>query len=141
MAVRTYVYIDGESHYIRSEKAWQQAHGAHVSLEQLRHVGQGDGDRPVLVLPKAKVFWSRKLSPGAQRAVYFTSAVGCQTSIHEIKVSLRNFGLESFLVTEPSQLAAQRRNLLNSQQLIEKPKGVDIALAVRMMHDAVHDAY
>jgi uncharacterized LabA/DUF88 family protein len=136
----TYVYIDGESHYIRSEKAWQIVHGDNASLDQLRYVGDPD-DRLVLVIPRAKVFWTRKMNPGATRAVYFTSASCDEPDMHKIKLSLRDFGLEPVVVHEPSKLAAQRLNLLNSQGVIEKPKLVDISLAVRMIHDAHHHAY
>ena len=34
MADRIYVYIDGESHFIRSEKAWQNIHGPDVCLDR-----------------------------------------------------------------------------------------------------------
>jgi len=61
--------------------------------------------------------------------------------LHELMVTLRDFGLEPSIVHERSDLKAQRQNVLNTQQLIEKPKGVDIALAVRMLEDAYHQAF
>lgn len=140
MADRTFVYIDGESHYIRSENAWRELHGSEACLDCLQYVGQADG-RLILVLPKAKVFWTRKLNPGVQRAVYFTSVVGDERTVHEVSVALRNFDLESALVPERRTVAAQRQNVLKTQKLIEKPKGVDIALAVRMLEDAYRHAF
>ena len=40
-----------------------------------------------------------------------------------------------------SYLARQRENVLKVEQVIEKAKGVDIALAARMIEDAFHDNY
>jgi len=140
MADRTFLYVDGESHFIRSESAWRDLHGPQASLDHLRYIGQTD-DRLVLVVRDAKVFWTRKMNPSVQRAVYFTSAVGNDDARHQIMVSLRNFDLEPAVLTELGKLAAQRGNVLQTQQLIEKPKGVDIALAVRMLEDAYHEAY
>jgi hypothetical protein len=46
--------------------------------------------------------------------------------------------LEPCVFPERSQRAKQRQNTLETQQLIEKPKGVDIALAVRMLEDSLN---
>jgi uncharacterized LabA/DUF88 family protein len=140
MSDRRYVYIDGESHYIRSENAWRQLHGEEACLERLRYVNQPD-DRMVLVLPEAKVFWTRRMNPNVLRATYFTSASGDEPARHQIMVTLREFGLEPSIVQERSGLRAQRQNVRTTQQLIEKPKGVDIALAVRMLEDAFHQTF
>jgi uncharacterized LabA/DUF88 family protein len=81
------------------------------------------------------------MNPDVQRATYFTSVAGDAAVLHEMMVTLRNFGLEPSIVQERSDLRAQRQNVLKTQQLIEKPKGVDIALAVRMLEDAYHQAF
>ncbi len=140
MSDRTFIYIDGESHFIRSENAWRNLHGPNASLERLRYAGQPDG-RLILVIPKAKVFWTRKLNPGVKRATYFTAASGDVPAMHEIQVTLHNFDLDPYVIHELKQAAAQRENVLKTQQLIEKPKGVDIALAVRMLEDAARQAF
>lgn len=140
MADRTYVYIDGESHYLRSEQAWRKIHGPQASLDQLRYANQAD-EQIILVHPKAKVFWTRRMNPGAQRTYYFTSAVGDDPALHEIKVTLRDFELEPIVIQERNQLAKRRQNALQAESLIEKPKGVDIELAVRMLLDAFAKAY
>ena len=81
------------------------------------------------------------MNPNVQRAMYFTSVVGDELALHNLMVTLRNFDLEPSIVRERSELAAHRQNLLNKQQIIEKPKGVDIALAVRMLEDTFHQAF
>jgi uncharacterized LabA/DUF88 family protein len=133
MADRIYVFIDGESHFHRSECAWRRIHGNDASLERLKYIGEMKN--LVLADAKAKVFWTRKLSPGADRTYYFTSTFGDSAAHHEIQKRLREFGLESHVVLERKVLRDQRENLRTSQHLIEKPKGVDIALAVRMLED------
>ena len=140
MSQRNFIYVDGESHFIRTEDAWRNIHGDGARLERLRYVDQGDS-RLVLVLPGAKVFWTRRMNPNVERAIYFTSAPGDETFLHETSVTLRNFGLEPAIVTERKDLKAQRQNLLQTHCIIEKPKGVDISLAVRMLEDAYHQAF
>lgn len=140
MADRTYVYIDGESHYIRAEEAWQKCRGSDAALDRLRYVDE-PADGLVLVIPEAKVFWTRKMSPGADRAVYFTAASGDDITVHETKMKLRQFGLEASVVVERRDLANRRANVLKERKMIEKAKGSDIALAVRMIEDAFRDAY
>lgn len=136
MADRTFVYVDGESHFIRSENAWRKLHGQEACLDRVRYIGQTD-DRLILVDSKAKVFWTRKMNPGVHRAYYFTSAAGDEPALHTIRVAIRSFDLEPIVLPERSQLAKQRRNVLKIDRLIEKPKGVDIALAVRMLEDSL----
>src|SRR5262245_60280689 len=131
---RVYVYVDGESHYIRSEVAWRKLHGPGARLDRLRYAATA-GDGLVLIEPKAKVFWTRRLSPGVQRTYYFTSFVGDHPALHELRKTLRNFGLEPSIFSERNQLAKQRQNLLQTEGVIEKAKCVDIALAVRMLED------
>jgi uncharacterized LabA/DUF88 family protein len=140
MSDRRFVYIDGESHYIRSEHTWRQLHGEEACLERLRYVNQAD-DRIVLVLPEAKVFWTRRMNPNVLRATYFTSASGDEPALHKLKVALRDFGLEPSIVKETKELRSQRQNLLKMQQLIEKTKGVDSSLAVRMLEDSHRQAF
>jgi len=38
------IYVDGESHFIRSEKYWQKLHGPGASLERLEPLSTGVGD-------------------------------------------------------------------------------------------------
>lgn len=140
MADRTYVYIDGESHFIRSQEAWRAIHGQDAQLERLRYIDPPD-DALVLVEPRASVFWTRRFSPGADRSVYF-SAITCDpTTMHELNRRLRDFDLDSEVVKERKDLRNGRANELSCRGYIEKPKGVDIALAVKMLHDAYHHAF
>ena len=134
MSDREFVYVDGESHFVRSETAWHEIHGEAFGLDRLRYVGETD-DRLVLVDSMAKVFWTRKMNPGVKRATYFTSAVCDDSALHNLKVTLRRFDLESYIVHERRTLADRRKNALETKRLIEKPKGVDIALTVRMLEE------
>src|SRR5204863_313834 len=106
---------------IRSADAWRKLHGGTARLDQLSYLGQPD-HRLILVDMKAKVFWTRKMNPGAHRAYYFTSTVGDEPTLHKIKVALRDFELEPIVTLERSQLAKRRQHVLQTQSLIEKPK-------------------
>ena len=139
MPDRTSVFVDGESHFIRSQNAWRELHGKDACLRRLRHTGESD-QRSILVDLQAKVFWTRRLSPGVQRATYFTSIVGAD-KVHGVSLALRSFDLEPSVIVEPSDNADRRRNTLANLKVIEKPKGVDIALAVRMVEHAVNQFF
>jgi uncharacterized LabA/DUF88 family protein len=88
----------------------------------------------------AKVFWTRKWSPG-QRTIYFTSVYGDESVVHNAKKQIRDFDLNPEVVIEKKILAEKRRNLLQSGAVIEKPKGVDCAIIVRMMDEAQSGLY
>ncbi|NNM85164.1 MAG: NYN domain-containing protein [Phycisphaerales bacterium] len=135
MADCIYVYVDGESHFIRSEYAWREIHGSEACLERLQYIGQKDRDM-VLAIPKAKIFWIRTMSAGVRRATYFTSAVGDADFIYGINRKLRDFNVDSHVIVEKRDLADRRANTLKQSQIIEKPKGVDISIAVRMLDDS-----
>jgi uncharacterized LabA/DUF88 family protein len=139
MGDRIFVYVDGESHFIRSEKEWKAIHGDVADLGMLHH-GCID-DRMVLHIPEAKVFWTQRMHPGVDRITYFTSASGDEGELHGLNVRLRDFGLDPYIVHERSDLKNRRRNTLNQHGVIEKAKGVDIALAVRLLDDARHLAF
>jgi uncharacterized LabA/DUF88 family protein len=159
-----YVYVDGESHYLRSEKCWQTINNdPSLSLETANPT-----KRPAALVQslltksaqtltfhaKGKVFWDAHCvndfvlhSAGLpdqisariiSRATYFTSLVGDDDALHSLRLLIRWAGLEPVVLPEPSALAAQRQNVLTKQGLIEKPKGVDIALSVRLLEDAQH---
>ncbi len=81
------------------------------------------------------------MNPGVDRAYYFTSFAGDGPGLHNTKVMLRDFDLEPCVTHERRELARQRHNSLQTQYLIEKAKGVDIALAVRMLEDAQREAF
>lgn len=140
MANRTFLYVDGESHFVRSEAAWRSLHGAEACLSQLRHADQPD-ERLTLVLPAAKVFWTRRLNAQVQRATYFTTATGDLPTLHALRVAVRDFGLEPAIEHERRDLRTRRDNAFDSRQIIEKPKGVDIAIAVRMLEDSHRHAF
>src|SRR5206468_2024229 len=77
---------------------------------------------------------------GVERAVYFTSTVCDPQTMHEIRLKLRSFDLEPHVILEAKKLEERRQNILRDAQIIEKPKGVDISLTVRMLEDS-HNAF
>jgi uncharacterized LabA/DUF88 family protein len=139
MADLVVTYIDGESHYERLLAAWRKLHGDKASLNQLRFKDDPD-ERLILHLPNAKVFWTRRWSPG-QRTIYFTAVSGDLPVVHDARKKIREFDLDPHVVHEKKANAEQRRNLLESAVLIEKPKGVDCAIFVRMMDEAHSGLY
>lgn len=140
MQAKSCAYIDGESHYIRAEKAWQAIHHKSATLNNLRYRDDAD-DKLVLVDPRAKVFWTRRLNPGISRAVYFTAATYDSKALYSLKLRMREYDLESVVIPELKKLSDQRANDLKENGIIEKPKQVDIALAVRMVRDAEKDNF
>jgi uncharacterized LabA/DUF88 family protein len=139
-----HTYIDGESHFIRSEQCISQVFGEKVTMESL--LGMVPKDFGIAVDRRCKLFWlsmyDRRISLGGKnKLVYFTSCAGDEDLLHALRVSLRAKGFEPRLGKEASMLAKQRDHVLNTEGLIEKPKGIDIALTVRMMEDAQKNAF
>jgi uncharacterized LabA/DUF88 family protein len=157
MNPQLYIYVDGESHFIRSEECWKWLHGDQAQLESV--VAECHGVAWLLYpmeLPririerKASFFWDtqfitnfldRTQRPTVARAVYFTSMTAGQDLIHEAQVAIRSHGFEPQVISELKKLSDQRANLLNTEGVIEKAKGVDIGLAVRMLEDAYMNNY
>jgi uncharacterized LabA/DUF88 family protein len=137
MSNRVYTYVDGESHFIRCKRAWGDIHGQAASLEQLRHKADPAG-HSLLCVPDANVLWMTQMAPDADRIYYFTSISGDTSCVHRVKCHLRDHGLEPEVVHETSQLKRRRQAAREQDCLIEKPKGVDIALAVCMLESRRH---
>lgn len=75
------------------------------------------------------------------RAVYICSAYGGDDEIHAANVRIRNLGFEPIVIRELKQHRDRRDALRGNDQLIDKPKGCDIALATRMVADAAANLY
>ena len=148
-------YVDGESHFIRSEACWKKMHGAEAELEDIVHYAHGpcsvtypDADKPhIRIDRRGKFFWDTfypyvppSQSPfHAQRintAVYYTDFSGNDPDLHAVRVSIRKNGFDPQVIKERSQLAKHRDNRLMTDGILEKPKGVDIGLTVRLFEDA-----
>jgi uncharacterized LabA/DUF88 family protein len=54
---------------------------------------------------------------------------------------IRELGLEPHIVHEEGKLTKHRENVLAKENVIEKAKGVDIALSVRMIEDGYRNNY
>jgi uncharacterized LabA/DUF88 family protein len=141
---RIYVYVDGESHYAMSEKCMKRAIGKHALMENLTHLKIGERYQ-VFHNANAKLFWCGdfldKVNIEAQlvaRSVYFTVYHGQNTDLHTAKTYIRTAGFEPWIVHEQKDLAKQRDKQLQTDGILTKPKGVDIALAARMLKDAPH---
>ncbi len=97
----------------------------------------------------AMFFWDSRFAGIARtrrdyfigRAVYFTACTGDDNAAHRLRVFIREQDFEPQVIMELKKLADQRANLLNSQGVIEKAKGVDIGLATRLLEDAYANAF
>jgi uncharacterized LabA/DUF88 family protein len=110
-----------------------------------------DPHNPLIQLEaRSKFFWDKNYpcclpSPFSLRridgAVYFTDFVGDDNNYHNVCITIRQQGFEPQVICERSQFAKQRKNLLRTNSILEKPKGVDISLTVRLLEDAYRNIY
>jgi hypothetical protein len=151
--MKTYVYVDGENHFVRSNDYWKKLHGKEASLEDITDQQVGGGgcpypdakEPPIRLEYKAKFFWdtrypNRVPTPFHHRpiggAVYYTVFTGGDPELLEVRKFIRKQGFDPQVIKERKQLASQRENLLNTGCILEKPKGVDIGLTVRLLEDS-----
>ena len=139
-----HIYIDGESHFIRSAECIRQVFGEESTIEAL--ASKLPKDFGLTFDRRCKFFWlsSYDLSISVaekKKIVYFTSCTGDDDLLHELRSFLRAKGFEPRIIKEVGMLAKQRDNVLNTDGLIEKPKGIDIALAVRVLEDAQRNTF
>jgi uncharacterized LabA/DUF88 family protein len=155
--MRIYVYVDGESHFIQSDRFWKKRHGTEAELEDAVHLGgvgssaYPDCQKPLILIDrKGKFLWDKSyhdlpMSPFRGRsidgAVYFTAFSGGEIELHAIRVAIRKWGFDPQVVKERGELAGQREHRLTTQAVIEKPKGVDIGLTVRLLEDAYRHVF
>lgn len=136
-----YVYVDGESHYIRNEDKAKKLDGF-TTLSKVQRVGNSQG-QDVKIRDDCHFFWDsaylHTLIP--DRKVYFTAFTGNDNVFQEAHVYLRSQQFEPFIIKEDKGMRDRRRSKLVDSGVIEKPKGADIGLAVRMIEDAVMDNY
>lgn len=145
------VYVDGESHFIRSHACWKKLQGEEAGLENIEDPGLGSLNYPasirpaIRLYPRAKFFWDVAYQNLVRvpfrldhvlSAVYFTDFSGSDAELHEARVFIRSQGFDPQIIRERSQLAKQRENRLRNEGILEKPKGVDIGLAVRLLEDS-----
>lgn len=148
-----HIYVDGESHYTRMECFVKETKGEALGLGDLApERPTGTAGWPItssrlLVDAKSKFFWdclharlvgSDYPKECIDRAIYFTSFSGSEDDAHAARVRIREFGFEPAVVQERKDLADRRKHLLGQEGIIERAKGVDIGLAVRIL---VEDAY
>jgi uncharacterized LabA/DUF88 family protein len=153
-SMKTYVYVDGESHFIRSDACWKKMHGEEAGLNDAMFVNDLGGvtypDRErqaIRVEMKSKFFWDTTYThlaptpwpnniPPVDGAVYFTDFSGGDVELHDARVFIRKQGFDPQVIKERSQLAKRRENWLKTEGILEKPKGVDIGLTVRLLEDS-----
>lgn len=158
-----YLYVDGESHYVGSEKCWARIHPS-MPLEAMQssivHGTQTPSFPPhptVRLHKEAMFFWDQDLlrsicacyaddiggylKSEVERAVYVTSMGNSEEARHEAARYIRGSGFEPMIIQEDKMLTRQREKDLSSQQILIKPKGVDVALAVRALEDAHRDLF
>jgi uncharacterized LabA/DUF88 family protein len=143
---KVYAYVDGESHYQRSIDSLKTRFGlSSESLDVTRLRAANPNKSPLTLNAKGCLFWVHPyLSFHVKkfdRIVYFTSMVGSGDQVFKLQQQIRDADMEPEVVVETSDLAEQRKYKREQGGMIYKPKGVDIALAVRMLEDAYLDNY
>lgn len=156
--MRLYVYVDGESHYERTVSQWKKLKGPDAALAQIsvKNVMSGGASYPdhkapyIRILEIVKFFWDTNYSFIAPHpfggypidgATYFTSFSGNDDDYHQACIDVRKQRFEPRIVHELKQHADRRTNKRTDHCLIEKPKGVDIGLTVRVLEDAYHNIF
>lgn len=158
--MKTHVYVDGESHWIRSESCCKKLHGPDAELINIRSFAGPnatfsfpDSAKPeIRVIPEGKFFWAttygllvrdpiRFLSERVSGVVYYTDFSGNDPDLHQVKLAIRQQGFDPQVIKERSELAKHRKNRLATDGVLEKPKGVDIGLTVRLLEDAYRNIF
>jgi uncharacterized LabA/DUF88 family protein len=159
---RSYVYVDGENHFIRTATAAKKlfgSDGALAAVAQFAEVWAESHPQPYMqdfnrfsYAPDIQFVWDYcclSSGPGYSysyphnsliRCVYFTTCVGDSQSLHAARVKIRNYGFEPHVIEERKVQKNRRVQSLDGG-LIEKPKAVDIALAARMISDAGNNLF
>ena len=152
-----YVYVDGESNYIRTETAFRRKHGEHAVFAQAVFAyptgTEGSYPDPGPVLrhrADIQFFWDtsygRMLRGPIEceriaKVYYFGSIQGDDDFLHDAAVHMRANGCTPMLVRELKPLADRRRGQRATRGLIEKPKGVDALLVARLLDDAYRNNF
>ena len=137
------MYVDGESHYCRTEDRAKKTLGC-TSLTQIRRV-TGISAHGLAVREDCSFVWDSEYLAGylPARSYYFTSYCGTEEKLHEARTFLRGFvpNFDPEVIKEDKDKRKNRKAGLEECALIEKPKGCDINLAVRMIEDAALNNY
>jgi uncharacterized LabA/DUF88 family protein len=149
--VKVYLYVDGECNYSMAEKCAKKTFGDEIDLGRITDngsVGLPGIKQQVWHHAGAKFFWDWHFpcrlghDPSLiSRSVYFTAFTGSQDDLPKAKEFIRAAGFEPHVVLEGKDNKQERENRLKNDHLIVKAKGVDVALAVRMLEDAYHGNY
>jgi uncharacterized LabA/DUF88 family protein len=146
--MRIYAYVDGESHYMRSLDAWRKAYGQDAELSEI--IYKSNRSLQISAEPAYQFFWDefyQHLTPSPFnqypfiRKVYFAALTGTEDSFHEACVAIRQKGFEPHVVRESKDLAERRKNTAADTNMLEKAKGVDIGMSVRLLEDAYHNNF
>lgn len=166
MARDTYIYVDGENHFHLSKDSAAAVFGHQDAIEAIAAAEippfgsfphASDTVTTRFHLDKDSLFfWDNgvmsQFYKRIQRAVYVTSCIGRQKTEdgqqttpeqqrNAVSRTLRAHGFESIVVIEEKRENTRRRKIRENVQLLEKPKGCDIALSTRMVADAAMNLY
>ena len=93
----TYLYVDGESHYIMAEKCLKSIFGEEATLGAVIKNPNIASNQEFSHNCNAKFFWDTNLTEAANiawsrinRAVYFTAFTGTSEDLQESRVSMRD---------------------------------------------------
>jgi uncharacterized LabA/DUF88 family protein len=110
-----------------------------------------DGNQPFIrVEASAKFFWDIRYPNMAPHpfhqnridgAAYYTAFSGDADGHRAVCVNLRRQRFDPQVTLELTKLADRRKNSMSNAGVVEKAKGVDIGLSVRVIEDAYHNIF
>jgi uncharacterized LabA/DUF88 family protein len=133
MEDRIFYYVDGESHYCRSDMHLKRVYGPDAEFDKFR---SPDPNIKLSLNTKGHFLWEKQPLRYVSRIYYFTSIAGQDQDKYDLEAQIRQAGLEPFVIKESSQLDRKRQGQRERTGVIYKAKGVDIALATTMLEDA-----
>src|SRR4051812_20506591 len=95
MSEKTYFYVDGESHYIRTREHLKRVHGPDAELDQFKANSPGV---EIHLNPKGHFFWEKEQLRYVSRIYYFTSISGNDSDVYELEAQIRKAGLEPVVI-------------------------------------------
>ncbi len=124
MIPSVYVYVDGESHFIRTEAKARQVLKC-TSLEEVERVPTNIGSTTFSVRSDCSFVWDSVYlgQTFVSRKYYFTAFTGTDSGLHEAKEKMRSQGFDPEIIKEDKDKRKRRKAQIEELALVEKPKG------------------
>jgi hypothetical protein len=158
-----YVYVDAENHFLRTTNAAREAidyeRAPEIFASQMLHQYYSGSQVPQVKVttagnqwtyaPELMLFWQFQLVHGRlgyshgkaadfRRTIFVAPCSGDDDAAHAMRMGLRNYGFDPLVIDEKRNLQKQRelKRTTAPELVLDKAKGCDIALAIRMVTDA-----